>query len=551
MTAPTFLGIDVGTGSARAGLFDASGALLGRGSEAIATQRPRESLAQQASADIWRAVVAAVRAARAEAGDVEVAALAFDATCSLVVSGPDGPVAVGPGGDADQDVVLWMDHRAVGEAREINEIGGEPLARVGGTISPEMQMPKLLWLKRNMSETWRTATSFRDLPDWLVHRATGTDARSVNSLVCKWGYLGERGLAGEGWDDGFLSAIGLGDLAEDGYARIGTELILPGRPAGTLSETAAQELGLPPGLPVAAGMIDAYAGALGTLGAGAEGDAGQGARLALIAGTSACHIVETDDTVSVPGVWGPYPQVLTPGRIALEAGQSAAGALLDAVIARHGASGGMSGGASGAAAALSDRLGALAPGGGVARAELTRARHVQPDFHGNRAPLADPERRGMIAGLTLETGADDLALDYLATIQALAYGTRAILDAMAEQGLVVSDIVMSGGLAANADYVSAHADATGCPVLVPEGEEPVLRGVATAAAVAAGTFKDLTEGAAAMAGPARTVRPDPAARAYHDRKFAVFTAMQAHFDDARRLMAGEDERNAAPGGRED
>ncbi|WP_277606905.1 FGGY-family carbohydrate kinase [Roseivivax marinus] len=82
----------------------------------------------------------------------------------------------------------------------------------------------------------------------------------------------------------------------------------------------------------------------------------------------------------------------------------------------------MSGGASGAAAALSDRLGALAPGGGVARAELTRARHVQPDFHGNRAPLADPERRGMIAGLTLETGADDLALDYLATIQALAYG---------------------------------------------------------------------------------------------------------------------------------
>ncbi|WP_277606904.1 FGGY-family carbohydrate kinase [Roseivivax marinus] len=72
---------------------------------------------------------------------------------------------------------------------------------------------------------------------------------------------------------------------------------------------------------------------------------------------------------------------------------------------------------------------------------------------------------------------------------------------------------MSGGLAANADYVSAHADATGCPVLVPEGEEPVLRGVATAAAVAAGTFKDLTEGAAAMAGPARTVRPDPAARA--------------------------------------
>lgn len=551
MAAPAFLGIDVGTGSARAGLFNATGALIGRGSETIATHRPREGFAQQASADIWRAVVSAVRAARAEAGEVDIAGLAFDATCSLVTSGPDGPVSVDPAGAEGQDVVLWMDHRAVGEAHEINAIGGEPLARVGGTISPEMQMSKLLWLKRNLPEAWRAATAFHDLPDWLVRRATGTDARSVNSLVCKWGYLGERGLAGEGWDDGFLSAIGLADLAENGHTRIGTELILPGRPAGTLSEAAAGELGLAPGLPVAAGMIDAYAGALGTFGARGEGEAAPGERLALIAGTSACHIVETDDSVSVPGVWGPYPQVLTPGRIALEAGQSAAGALLDAVIARQGSSAGMTGGASGAAVALSERLDALAPKGGLARAELTRARHVQPDFHGNRAPLADPDRRGMIAGLTLGTGPDDLALDYLATIQALAYGTRAILDAMAAQGLAVSDIVMSGGLAANADYVTAHADATGCRVLVPEGEEPVLRGAATAAAVAAGAFADLTEGAAAMAGPARACHPDPDARDYHDRKFAVFTAMQAHFDDARRIMAGDNAANAAPRGRED
>ncbi|MGI3210962.1 FGGY-family carbohydrate kinase [Roseovarius tibetensis] len=550
MAAPTFLGIDVGTGSARAGLFDASGTLLGRGSKAIATHRPREGFAQQASTDIWRAVIAAVRAARAEAGDVDIAALAFDATCSLVVSGADGPVSVDPDGATGQDVVLWMDHRAVGEAQDINATGGEPLSRVGGTISPEMQMPKLLWLKRNLPCAWRSATAFHDLPDWLVYRATGSDARSVNALVCKWGYLGERGLAGEGWDDGFLAAIGLGDLAGQGHARIGTDLVLPGRPAGVLSDAAATELGLAPGLPVAAGMIDAYAGALGTLGVRAAADDAPGARLALIAGTSACHIVETDTAIPVPGVWGPYPQVLTPGRVALEAGQSAAGALLDAVMARHAASTGVGAGASGAAA-LSARLDALAPEGGLVRAALTRARHVQPDFHGNRAPLADPERRGMILGLTLETGTDDLALDYLATVQALAYGTRAILDAMQVRGITVSEIVMSGGLAANADYVTAHADATGCRVLVPDNEEPVMRGVAIAAAVAAGTFADLSDGARAMAGPARTVRPDPDIRAYHDRKFTVFKAMHAHFDDVRRLMAGQDEHNAAPNGRED
>ena len=550
MAGPAFLGIDVGTGSARAGLFDASGALLGCGSETIATHRPREGFVQQSSIDIWRAVITASRAARAEAGGVDVAALAFDATCSLVVSGADGPVSVDPDGATGQDVVLWMDHRAVGEAHEINAVGGEPLTRVGGTISPEMQMPKLLWLKRNLPDTWRSAQAFRDLPDWLVYRATGSDARSVNALVCKLGYLGERGLAGEGWDDGFLAAIGLGDLADHGHSRIGTDLVLPGRPAGALSDAAAKDLGLEPGLTVAAGMIDAYAGALGTLGVRAADDHAPGARLALIAGTSACHIVETDAAIPVPGIWGPYPQVLTPGAVALEAGQSAAGALLDAVIARHGASTGMNGGASGAAA-LSDRLDALAPEGWNVRASLTRARHVQPDFHGNRAPLADPERRGMIVGLTLDTGTDDLALDYLATVQALAYSTRAILDEMEVRGITVSEIVMSGGLANNADYLTAHADATGCRVLVPEGDEPVLRGVAIAAAVTAGAFADLYEGARAMAGPARTVWPDPALRAYHDRKFAVFKAMQAHFDDVRRLMAEEDEHNAAPNGRED
>jgi FGGY-family pentulose kinase len=262
MAGPAFLGIDVGTGSARAGLFDASGALLGCGSETIATHRPREGFVQQSSIDIWRAVITASRAARAEAGGVDVAALAFDATCSLVVSGADGPVSVDPDGATGQDVVLWMDHRAVGEAHEINAVGGEPLTRVGGTISPEMQMPKLLWLKRNLPDTWRSAQAFRDLPDWLVYRATGSDARSVNALVCKWGYLGERGLAGEGWDDGFLAAIGLGDLADHGHSRIGTDLVLPGRPAGALSDAAAKDLGLEPGLTVAAGMIDAYAGAL-------------------------------------------------------------------------------------------------------------------------------------------------------------------------------------------------------------------------------------------------------------------------------------------------
>ena len=107
----SFLGVDVGTGSARAGVFDAAGTLLGTAAVTIETHRPAPDFAQQSSADIWAAVAGAVRGAVAEAGvdPGSVAGIGFDATCSLVVSGKGGaPVSISPGDEPDQDVVLWM-----------------------------------------------------------------------------------------------------------------------------------------------------------------------------------------------------------------------------------------------------------------------------------------------------------------------------------------------------------------------------------------------------------------------------------------------------------
>jgi FGGY-family pentulose kinase len=535
-----FIGIDVGTGSARAGVFDAQGTLLGTAAAAITTSSPRPDFYQQSSAEIWQAVCRSVHGAMAEAGcePVDIAGLGFDATCSLVVSGEGGaPISVSPDSAPDQDVILWMDHRAIADAEEITATGAEVLSYVGGRISPEMEMPKLRWLKRELPQSWVRARRFWDLPDWLVHRATGTETRSLCSPVCKWTYLGHKGEGGEGWDDVFLNSIGLDDLSLDSHAAIGNHFAGPGKKAGLLTAKAASELGLAPGTPVASALIDAYAGALGTLGVSDDRSVTDyTGRLALIAGTSTCHISLTPDPTFVPGVWGPYHSVLLPGLWANEGGQSAAGALIDAVLARHSAMASLApdGKVLSAAAKLEERLMAMAG----ETAFLSSDRHIQPDFHGNRSPMAEPWRHGAISGLTLDHGADDLALDYLATVQALAYGTRHILEAMRDKGVVVDTLVVSGGLARNRLYLREHADATGCRVLVPAQEEPVLLGSAMIGATAAGVFADLPSAMAAMSGMSETLVPRAGAvRAYHDAKYAVFRRMQDDYAAYARIMA--------------
>ena len=177
-----FIGVDVGTGSARAGVFDEKGNLLGTAKREIRIWRGEHDIVEQSSQDIWAAVVASVREAMALSG-VEPSAvrgLGFDATCSLVVVGPGGKgLPVGPSEDAARDIIVWMDHRALEQAARINATGHKVLRYVGGVISPEMETPKLLWLKENRPAVFADAEHFFDLADYLTFRATGSLTRSV------------------------------------------------------------------------------------------------------------------------------------------------------------------------------------------------------------------------------------------------------------------------------------------------------------------------------------------------------------------------------------
>ena len=524
MTGPCFLGIDVGTGSARAGVFDATGRMLATARCDIRMWREGADIAEQSSDDIWAAICAATREAVSGIDPARVAGIGFDATCSLVVLGPGGaPLTVSASGDPARNIIVWMDHRATDQAARINQGGHAVLRYVGNVISPEMETPKLLWLREHMPATYDAAWQFFDLADYLGWRATGDLARSSCTVTCKWTYLAHEGH----WDPDYFHAIGLGDLADQDFARIGQHVVAPGVPLGQgLTARAAADLGLRPGIPVGAGLIDAHAGGIGTVGITGTPES----NLAYVFGTSSCTMTTTRAPVFVPGVWGPYYQAMMPGLWLNEGGQSAAGAAIDQLLAFHP----FAAQARAAAQAEGQPLPVWLAGQAAARVSglsqavtLAGGLHVVPEFLGNRAPFADPQARAIIAGLDMAQDLDSLIALYVAGLTGIAYGLRQILAAQEAAGARVQRIVISGG-AGQSDLIrQLLADGAGLPVLASEAAEPVLLGAAILGAVAAGAHPDMPAAMAAMSRPGAEYRPDPQAIAVHEARFATFRALQS------------------------
>jgi FGGY-family pentulose kinase len=204
--------VDVGSTSARVGIFDVQGRLHGRGEHGFAVHRPAADHAEHDSREIWDAVCAATRQAlsRSALRAQDIRGIAFDATCSLVLLDAAGDqVTASTTGDARWNVVMWSDHRAIAEAEEITATRHGALDFVGGAMSPEMQLPKLLWLKRHLPEAWRRFARAFDLTDFLAWRATGLAAVSACTVTCKWTYLNHDA---QGWQQDLLERIGLDDL---------------------------------------------------------------------------------------------------------------------------------------------------------------------------------------------------------------------------------------------------------------------------------------------------------------------------------------------------
>ncbi|GMI92878.1 hypothetical protein like AT4G30310 [Hibiscus trionum] len=556
-----FLGIDVGTGSARAGLFDEQGKLLGYASSPIQIWKEGDCI-EQSSTDIWHAVCSAVKSAcsHAKVEGEEVKGIGFAATCSLVAVDADGsPVTVSWSGDSRRNIIVWMDHRAVKQAEKINSCNSPVLQYCGGSVSPEMQPPKLLWVKENLQESWSMAFRWMDLSDWLSYRATGDDTRSLCTTVCKWTYLGHahmqqmnerdsRDMEACGWDDDFWEEIGLGDLIEGHHAKIGRSVAFPGHALGSgLTPAAAKELGLVAGTPVGTSLIDAHAGGVGVMESLHEKEDDNEAicrRMVLVCGTSTCHMAVSRDKLFIPGVWGPFWSAMIPEYWLTEGGQSATGALLDYIIENHVASPRLANRAASQKTSVFVLLNNMLES--MMRemqspfiAALTEDTHVLPDFHGNRSPVADPKAKGVVFGLSLDPSEQQLARLYLATVQGIAYGTRHIVEHCNANGHKIDTLLACGGLSKNPLFIQEHADIIGCPIILPRESESVLLGAAILGAVAAKKYICLKEAMKALSAAGQAIHPstDPRVKKYHDAKYRIFRELYEQQLSQRSIMA--------------
>ncbi|XP_068054983.1 FGGY carbohydrate kinase domain-containing protein isoform X4 [Anomalospiza imberbis] len=498
-TAVTYyVGVDVGSASVRAALVDGFGTVVAHAEQPIQVWEPQPDHYEQSSADIWAACCSVTKEVVRGVDASQIRGLGFDATCSLVVVDKQfQPLAINSEGQNHRDVIMWMDHRAASQVKRINATQHRVLNYVGGAMSVEMQPPKLLWIKENLPESWEKVGYFFDLPDFLSWKATGVTARSLCTVVCKWTYTSDRG-----WDDSFWKMIGLEDLVKDKYEKIG---VIGADVKGH-------------NLPCENQPITS--------------------RVAMICGTSSCHMGVSETPIFVPGVWGPYFSAMVPGLWLNEGGQSATGKLINHVVRGHVAFPELEAKAAASAHSiytyLNSHLDLIKKSLPVGF--LTVDLHVWPDFHGNRSPLTDLTLKGMVVGLTLSRGLDELALIYLATIQAIALGTRHILEAMQAAGHEITTLFLCGGLSKNPLFVQMHADITGKPVVLSKEVESVLVGAAILGACASGDFASIQEAMAKMGKIGRVVQPNHEHKRFYDKKYEVFLKLVEHQREYRSIM---------------
>ncbi|HET8867417.1 MAG TPA: ribulokinase [Agrococcus sp.] len=428
---------------------------------------------------------------------------------------------------------LWKHHAAQAQADRINAVAeerGEPwLARYGGAISSEWEFAKALQILEEDPEVYARTDRWVEAADWIVWQLTGRYVRNA----CTAGYKGIL-QDGEYPSRDYLAALnpGFADFAQKLDARIGQL----GSAAGTLSAEAAALTGLPAGIAVAVGNVDAHVTAPAAK-ATAPGD------MLAIMGTSTCHVMSSATLAEVPGMCGVVDGGIVAGLWGYEAGQSGVGDILGWYVANQ----------------VPPAVHAAAEAEGRSVHEhLTELAWAEPvgahglialDWHsGNRSVLVDSSLSGLLIGTTITTRPEEI---YRALVEATAFGTRVIVEAFNASGVPVERFVAAGGLLRNRRLMQTYADVLRMPITVIASEQGPALGAAIHAAVAAGAYPDTVTAGDAMGNADEDAYvPDGAAADAYDALYAEYLALHDRFgrggdDVMRRLKAIKRDARAA------
>jgi ribulokinase len=482
------IGVDAGTESMRAGVFDLNGAVIAEGVTPITTRFPQPGWAEQSPEEWWQALGSSVRQAVSSAGirPDQIVGLAADTTCCTVV-------ALDAQGRSLRPAIIWMDMRAAAQAARIATLD-DPALKVNnagrGPISAEWMIPKSLWMAEHQPDLFERADYICDCQDYINFHLTGRMVANITSASTRWHYDSRTGYA-----TSLLDKLNLQALLD----RWPLEVLPLGEVIGGLTPAAATHLGLPAGIPVAQGGSDAF---IGMIGMGVV----QPNRLAMITGSSHNHLGFTDTEVHGAGFWGTYPDAVIPGLHAIEGGQTSTGSiinwfkkLIDPAITYDD---------------LNAQASTLPPG--------SEGLVVLDHFQGNRTPYTDPNSRGAITGLTLRHGPAHI---FRAMMEGVAFGTELILETMGAAGFIPEDVVVCGGSTKSDLWMQIHADVSGLPLKLTAIPNAPMLGSAILAAFGSGHYDSIQSAASQMVQIARTIEPDQSRHAAYAEPYQAYKAL--------------------------
>ena len=482
-----FMGIDVGTQSARVGLCDIKGNLICTASKAYKTRYPQPGWAEQDSNDWWQSICQASRECiqKINLNSHVIEGISFDATSSTVLM-------VDREGNPLDQAILWMDQRAVKEVEEIQKTNHPYLKYVGGQNSVEWMVPKAMWLKRNKSQQFKKAFRIIEATDWIAYKLSGNWTVSLCNATCKWNYVSREG----GWDQGFFSELGLPDILSKWPERV----VPMGEKIGILTSQAASELGLPDGIPISEGGIDAHVGLLGL-------NALESTTLGLIIGSSNVIFVLHDQPVFSKEFWGPYPDAVIEDKWLIEGGQTSSGSIINWLV---------------------DNINWVLNGDSRSKQRILAKLEEEIDsipacskglilldyWQGNRTPRRDPTARGIIFGLTL---GHDIRHLVRSMYEGISFGTRHIIESLRSNGISIKSASAGGGGVKSKIWLKLTADICDIAITVPRFADSCgLIGCAICAACGSGVYNSIPEAADHMVSAEEKILPTGDSKSYDE-----------------------------------
>jgi L-ribulokinase len=477
---------------------------------------------------LQHAVPAAIAAAGVDPASVIGIATDFTASTPLPTTSDGTPLSALPEFRENPHayVKLWKHHAAQPQADRINALAAERseawLPRYGGLISSEWEFAKALQLLEEAPAVYAATDRWLEAADWIVWQLSGTYLRNA----CTAGYKGI-------YQDGaypnpeFLSALNP-NFADFVDTKLAHEIGQLGQRAGGLTAEAAAWTGLPEGIAVAVGNVDAHV----TAPAAQAVEPGQ---MVAIMGTSTCHVMNGSSLAEVPGMCGVVDGGIIEGLYGYEAGQSGVGDIFAWYVENQ-----VPAGAYEAAEAAGKSI----------HQYLTDLSAHQPvgahgllalDWHnGNRSVLVDTELGGLLVGMTLATRPEEV---YRVLLEATAFGTRVIVESFAASGVPVTEFIAAGGLIKNPVLMQIYSDVLRMPISTIASEQGPALGSAIHAAVAAGAYADVRAAGQAMGSRHRDAyTPDAVAADAYDALFADYRELHDYFgrganDVMKRLKA--------------